>query len=141
MFNSECLFCKIAVKLVPAEVVYEDERTIAFLDIHPRTEGHTIVISKHHCPVITDLPDSEVDPLFRAVKRVADLAMRAMQADGLTIGVNHGYVSGQAVDHLHVHVLPRFSGDGGGSIHSVVDRPARTPIPEVAQKFRNLQNK
>ena len=85
MFNSECLFCKIAAKAVPAEVVYEDERSVAFLDIHPRALGHVMVIAKHHCPVLTDLPDSEVEPLFKAVKRVADAAMRGLGADGLTI--------------------------------------------------------
>jgi histidine triad (HIT) family protein len=135
MTDQACLFCKIVAGDIPARVVEKDEWTIAFLDVHPRAFGHIVVIPKHHSETLVGLPDREVAPLFMMVKRMSARALKAFGADGLTIGVNHGAVSGQAVPHLHVHVIPRFVGDGGGSIHSVVQDPGTIDLEEVAKKL------
>jgi histidine triad (HIT) family protein len=116
----DCLFCKIAAKEIPAKVMYEDEHAIAFLDIHPRAEGHTVVIPKVHAATLIDLPAEEIAPLFTAVKQVDALLVKQFTPDGMTIGVNQGRASGQEVDHLHVHLIPRWHNDHGGSIQSVV---------------------
>ncbi len=136
MQDEACLFCKIAEKRIPAHIIYEDDRTIGFLDIAPRATGHSVIISKYHSPTLLDLPDEELTPLFQSVKKIGKRIIKTLIADGLTIGINQGIVSGQTVEHLHVHIIPRFRGDHGGSVHSVVNQPSSTPLSEVAQKLR-----
>lgn len=131
-----CIFCRIIAKEIPAKTVYEDEHALAFLDISPRAPGHVMVIPKHHSPTLAGLPDEEVGPLFLAAKSVAARLVPAMGADGLTIGVNQGDVSGQTVKHLHIHLMPRFEGDGGGSIHSVVANPPTEDLDAIAARIR-----
>ena len=138
---SDCLFCRIANKEVEAAVVYEDDAAIAFLDIHPRSPGHAMIIPKKHCENIIDLPEAEVGPLFVAVKKVTELLQKTLQPRGFTIGINHGRVSGQEIDHLHVHVIPRYDLDGGGSIHSVVNNPPRESMEETRSKILGQQDK
>ncbi|MEK7110745.1 MAG: HIT family protein [Patescibacteria group bacterium] len=132
----ECLFCKIVRGEIPALTVAEDDETMAFLDIHPRAPGHTVVISKHHSETLLDLSDDNVAALFRAVKTVSGRVLAALRADGATIGVNHGEVSGQVVPHLHVHILPRFTGDGGDSIQSVVSNQPKESLEEMVERIR-----
>ena len=131
----ECLFCRIVDREIPVQVVYEDDHTIAFLDIVPRAPGHTMVIPKYHAPNILELPDAEVAPLFSAVKKVADLLSRKLKADGITIGINQGRASGQEVDHLHVHLMPRWKGDGGGPIQSAVNNKPKETVEEIRKKI------
>jgi histidine triad (HIT) family protein len=136
--TASCIFCSIAAKAIPAEVVYDDAHAMAFLDQEPRTLGHTLVIPKAHGPTIVDIPEEVVGPLFLAVRRVAAMLTKSLAADGLTIGINQGAVSGQAVGHLHVHLFPRFTGDGGGSVHSVVHVPSNEPLSRVAERIRGV---
>ena len=135
MLNPDCLFCKIIKKEIPAAVLYEDDHVVAFLDIQPRTTGHTMVIPKYHAPRIVDLPDEEVCAVFLAVKRVAKLLTDKLGSDGATIGMNQGRASGQEVDHLHVHLMPRWNHDGGSAIQSVVHNPPRESIEEIKKKL------
>ena len=125
---SDCLFCAIASKQIPAEVLYEDAHALAFLDIMPRAAGHTMVIPKVHAANILELPEEEIGPVFSAVKTMTERIAEVITPDGFTIGMNHGDVSGQTVKHLHVHILPRFQNDGGGSLHSVVNRPPKLSL-------------
>ena len=147
----DCTFCKIVKKEIPAEIVYEDDATIAFLDIHPRAPGHVMVIPKAHAANLLELAAPLVGPLFVAVKKVtAAIAasfcpegfapLEAEPLTGFTIGINHGRISGQAVDHLHVHIMPRFAEDGGGSVHSVVDNPPTEKLAAIAEKIRKEIN-
>ncbi len=135
MKNPDCLFCKIADKQIPAAVIYEDDHVMAFLDVHPRTLGHTLVIPKYHAPWIVELPDEEVGPLFLAAKHMTELVTKKLGSDGATIGMNQGRASGQEVDHLHVHVMPRWQNDGGGSIQSAVNNPPKESVEEVKKKL------
>jgi len=128
--DPDCLFCKIAAKTIPAKIVYEDDHTLAFLDIMPRATGHTMVITKYHAPTLAALPDGEIAPLFDAVKKVSQRIAAALYPDGITIGINQGRASGQEVDHLHVHLIPRWNGDGGGSLQSVVHPSNRSGVPQ-----------
>ena len=116
-------------------MIYEDELTFAFLDIMPRTPGHAMVIPKAHAPTLLELPSAEVGPLFLAVKKVAELVSRKLAADGITIGVNQGRASGQEVDHLHVHIVPRWHGDGGSAIQSVVHNIPKESVEEIHKKI------
>ena len=133
----DCLFCKINRKEIPSEIVYEDSETLAFLDIFPRSAGHTVVVPKLHAENILALPDNLAAPTLLTVKKVTDILNKTLKPAGFTIGINHGRVSGQAVDHLHIHVIPRYDGDGGGSIHSVVNNPPKEGIKEIIKIIRS----
>ena len=133
--HMDCLFCKIASKEIPSEVIYEDDHVLAFLDVHPLTEGHTLIVPKKHVENIIDLPEDEVAPVFSAVKKVTELLEKKLAPKGFTIGINHGRISGQTIDHLHIHVVPRFEGDGGGSLHSVVKYPPKEPLASIREKI------
>jgi len=128
----DCLFCKIAKREMGADVVYEDEKAMAILDINPRTPGHVFVIPKMHVENLLDLPEVEVETLFLAVKATLKKVIEKLKADGATIGINQGKISGQEVAHLHIHIMPRFEGDGGKSVQSVVNNP-----PENKEEIKN----
>jgi histidine triad (HIT) family protein len=135
MQNPDCLFCKIAAKTNPAKIIYEDDHAVAFLDITPSAPGHTMVIPKYHTPTIIMLPDEEIAPLFGAVKKTIAILMAALHPDGITIGVNQGRASGQVVDHLHVHLMPRWHGDGGGAVQSLVHNAPQESLDAIAKKI------
>jgi len=114
---SECIFCQIIRKEVPARIVYEDEFVAAFLSNRPVNEGHTLVVPKKHYANIYEISEEEATYLFRIVKRVAHAVRDATDAEGIRIVQNNGEAAGQVVFHLHVHVIPlkqrnQFSHDG-----------------------------
>ncbi len=120
-----CIFCKIASKEIDSFTIYENDDFLAFLDVAPKSEGHTVVIPKKHFNTIDELDNNNLEKIGPAIKYVVDLLKKSINPDGFTIGINHGKVAGQAVNHLHIHIIPRFDGDGGGSIHSVIDGDAK----------------
>ena len=137
----DCLFCKIIAKEIPAEIISENDNYLSFLDITPRAEGHTLVVPKKHANNIIDLDPEAIGPLFEGVRKTTTLIKNSLNPDGFTIGINHGSVAGQAVDHLHVHIIPRHANDGDGSIHSVVrpsDDFSGDNLSKVAEKIRGL---
>ncbi len=136
-----CLFCNIVKKEIPAEVIDEDGETLAFLDINPRAPGHTMVVPKKHYEILSDVPNEELGSLFRGVKRVAKRITEALGANGLTIGINQGRASGQVVEHLHIHLIPRFTDDGGTSLHSVVHNAPKESLEAIASKIRGERKK
>jgi histidine triad (HIT) family protein len=109
---NDCIFCKIVAGDIPSERIYEDDAAFAFLDIHPNNKGHTLVIPKNHCVNIYDFPDEALSGVIRAVKKVSIAVKKAMNADGINLGMNNDGAAGQLVFHAHIHVIPRFSNDG-----------------------------
>ncbi len=136
MLAMKCLFCSIVRKEISAEIVYEDDYAVAFLDIHPHAPGHTMVIPRIHAENIIELPSDGIGPLFRAVQSTVRKIQEALAPSGFTIGINHGKVSGQAVEHLHIHIMPRFPGDGGGSVHGAVMNPPKEDLKIVGERIR-----
>ncbi len=132
-----CLFCKMINKEVPADIIYEDNNAIGILDINPVAPGHTMVISKFHSENILNLPNDKIGGIFIAVKQVVAILNKSLESDNFTIGINHGKVSGQVIDHLHIHIIPRFKDDKGGSIHSVVDNSPKESLGEIMAKILN----
>jgi histidine triad (HIT) family protein len=132
----DCIFCKIVEGEVPAEKVYENDDIVAFLDVNPRSLGHTMVIPKIHVSNLLELPDDKVEPFFKGVKMVSEMIEKALSPSGYTMGLNHGKVSGQVVDHLHFHIIPRFEGDNGGSIQDVINNPSEEKLSDIAEKIR-----
>jgi len=131
----ECLFCKIANKEKVADIVYENDEAVGVLDIEPVAPGHTMILPKVHAENILDLPKDKVELVFVAVQEMTQKLQEIFNPDGFTIGINHGKVSGQVVDHLHIHIIPRFKGDGGKSIHSVVDNSPES-LADIKEKFK-----
>lgn len=131
----DCVFCKIAAGDLPAHTVYQSGKAIAFLDLHPHAVGHTVVVPRRHSETILDLPDADVEEFFLTVKRATARLLERLQPDGFTLGINHGSVAGQAISHFHLHILPRCAGDGGGSIHTVVNRPPQESLQSIASRI------
>ena len=104
----ECTFCRIVAGELPAEVVYEDETTIAFLDIAPLERGHTLVVPKHHTRNLFDIDPSLAAQVTRIVARIAPRLVAAVGADGLNVSQNNESAAGQVVFHYHVHLIPRW---------------------------------
>ena len=105
-----CLFCKIVERAIPAQIVFEDEHSLAFLDIGPLFPGHTLVVPKRHCETLTELPPELVGPLFGNARMLTAAVEGAMEADGSFLGINNRI--SQSVPHLHIHVVPRRKKDG-----------------------------
>lgn len=133
---SDCIFCKIAAGEVEAEVLFENDYAVAFLDANPLVDGHTVVIPKQHFGRFSDLTEETATGLFAVVREVNDAILSGLGADGSNIGLNDGEVAGQAIPHTHVHIIPRYAGDGGGSLHSIVKRSAEVKLEEVAENLR-----
>ena len=111
MSDPDCLFCRIAAGEIPATVVREDERTLAFMDINPATRGHALVIPRTHAP---DLWTVDPDDLAACAAAAQDLARRArdrLGAQGVNLLNSCGEVAWQTVFHFHVHVIPRYPDD------------------------------
>ncbi|HEX6290790.1 MAG TPA: HIT family protein [Herpetosiphonaceae bacterium] len=107
----DCIFCRIARGEIPSHKVYEDEATLAFLDINPATRGHTLVIPKQHAPDIFSLPDDALAAAARTMQTVARILQQGLQPDGINVLQNNGPAAGQVVFHYHMHMIPRWEGD------------------------------
>jgi histidine triad (HIT) family protein len=105
-----CPFCAVADGSAPAQVVASTDATVAFLDVRPVFEGHTLVVPRAHVATLRDLPDELVDPFFREVRRIAAAVQDGLGADGTFVAANN--VVSQSVAHLHFHVVPRRRKDG-----------------------------
>ena len=131
-----CIFCKIVAGEVPSYKVCENEGAMAFMDIHPISLGQVVVVPKEHHSDIVDLPENRVETLFSAVKEATNRLSVALGAENFTIGINHGKMLGDPdIDHMHVLVIPRFEGDGGGDIHSIVNNPPTEKIEDTHKKI------
>ena len=133
----ECLFCQIVKGKIPSEVIFENKRVLAFLDVNPCSNGHTVVIPKKHYEKLSQIPDKEVKNLFSVVVKLAEKIQKQMKASAFNIGINDGEFAGQVIPHVHVHIIPRYKGDGGGSVHSIVQgRVNKNKLREIAEKIR-----
>ncbi len=105
-----CLFCDVVERRISAEIVYEDETSLAFLDHRPLFVGHTLLIPKEHHETLTDLPSPLIKPLFVTAQLMASCVQIAFEAQGTFVAMNN--VVSQSVPHLHLHVVPRRRKDG-----------------------------
>jgi len=107
-----CIFCKIVAGEIPAAKVYEDDLTVAFMDIGQVNPGHVLVASKRHAVTVLDLTAEEAAAVMQTAQRIAHAAQQAFAPDGITLFQANGAAGGQTVFHFHMHVLPRHEGDG-----------------------------
>ncbi|MGQ9584044.1 MAG: HIT family protein [Anaerolineae bacterium] len=110
--RESCIFCAIAAGEAPAEVLYEDGETMAFLDIHPTASGHTLVIPRQHFRNLFDLPPEAGAAVMRTAIRVAQALRAALRPDGMNLIQASERAGFQSVFHFHVHLVPRWFGDG-----------------------------
>ena len=119
MTDDPTIFEQIIAGEIPARIVYETDTVAAFLDANPLAPGHTLVVPKETHERLGDIPDDEAAAVWTAVQELVPQIEAAVDADATTVGVNDGTAAGQEVPHAHVHIVPRFEGDGGGPIHAV----------------------
>ena len=131
-----CIFCRIVAGEIPAEVVAKDEGAVAFLDIQPLADGHVVIVPRKHVALVEEMTPDEVASLFRTVGRLVGPVRKALAADATTIGVNDGEASGQTIPHVHVHIVPRWKGDGAGTIHTIFHRKTKRTVAESAAAIR-----
>lgn len=111
MADPDCIFCKIVAREIPATVLAEDERTLAFMDIAPATRGHALVIPRRHSRDLLDVDADDLAATFRAAQRLGALIVERLGADGVNLINSCGRAAWQTVFHFHVHVIPRYQGD------------------------------
>ncbi|HYC82981.1 MAG TPA: HIT family protein [Candidatus Paceibacterota bacterium] len=110
--DQDCIFCRIIAKEIPANIVFEDDRFLAFLDIQPVNGGHTLLLPKDHYRNLLEMPPELLPPLGLRLKTVGQAVKAATNAQGLNIIANNEPAAGQVVFHTHIHLIPRFDGDG-----------------------------
>lgn len=110
--KAECVFCGIAAGKIPCTRVYEDDRVLAFMDIGPISDGHTLVIPKAHYERLDQSPAEVLAETAAVIGRLAGPVAEAVGADGYNVLCNNGSAAGQVVEHLHFHIIPRKAGDG-----------------------------
>lgn len=108
-----CVFCQIVSRKSPSNIVYEDDKHIAFLDIYPFSRGHTLVCPKEHGETIWDMKEEDIADMFRVAVKVSKAVVAAVGADGFRFVQNNGEAANQVVAHVHVHVIPVKMEDKG----------------------------
>lgn len=137
MSKNDCVFCKIATGEIPVAKIYEDEIVLAFLDIGPISDGHTLLIPKQHFERLHECPADLLGRVCSRLGTIAAAVVSGMNCDGYNVLCNNGRPAGQLVGHLHFHVIPRSSGDG------VFDRWPSYKYPDgraeqIAEKIRKF---
>ncbi len=111
MSDPDCIFCKIVAGELPAEIVAQDERTVAFMDVNPGARGHVLVIPRRHARNLYDVPADDLAAVAQTAQRVALRARDRLGADGVNLITSAEPAAWQTVFHFHVHVIPRYTGD------------------------------
>lgn len=132
---SDCVFCKIVARQIPATFVHEDAETLAFMDIGQVNPGHVLVACKAHVENVYSLQDAQAAAVFRAAAKVARAIRAAFDPPGLSIYQANGKPAGQTVFHFHLHVLPRHDADGMQLVWPVKN-PPREKLEAYAAQIR-----
>ncbi len=112
MSGGDCIFCKMVAGEVTVTKIYEDEAVLAFLDIGPVSDGHTLVIPKQHFERLDDCPAEVLGQIACRLGKIARAVSIGMNSEGYNVLCNNGRAAGQLVEHLHFHIIPRNTGDG-----------------------------
>ncbi|NIP62785.1 MAG: HIT domain-containing protein [Nitrosopumilaceae archaeon] len=134
----DCIFCKIASKDIPANLIKETEKSIAFLDTFPLTKGHSLVIPKNHHAKIQEISDAENQDLFSLVK---DVVSKVDRITGATlVAIHNGKESGQEIPHVHVHLIPRSQNDSAGPVHNMFTERPTLNKDEINELLKSLRD-
>ncbi|MBN2154931.1 MAG: HIT family protein [Candidatus Lokiarchaeota archaeon] len=135
MEEKNCLFCKIISGEIPSLKVYEDENSLAFLDISPFTKGHSIVVPKNHYISLLEFPEEKMQECLSAVKKVAIKLKTKLEADGINIMQNNYKAAGQEINHLHFHVIPRWKNDKAFPLRIEKKERSKEELSEILKKI------
>lgn len=133
---SNCVFCRIVARQIPATVVHEDEHTLAFMDLGQVNPGHVLVAVKAHVENLFGLEADQASAVSRTMLRVARAIRDAFAPHGLSVYQANGKAAGQTVLHYHVHLVPRYDGDGM-ALTWPVKNPPREQLEEYAGKIKS----
>ena len=111
MKDDNCIFCKLANKDIPTNIIYEDEKFTVILDASPATKGHALILPKNHFDDIYSMDDATAAHVFQVAVKVAKAMKETLGCEGLNIVQNNGEIAGQTVFHFHMHIIPRIKGD------------------------------
>ena len=140
----DCIFCKIVRREAPASIVREDASTLAFMDIQPMNPGHVLVIPKAHAAYVEDLPREAVGPILEASTEISRaLRTSGIRCEAVSFYLANGREAGQEVFHVHMHVIPRWRGDGLG-LRVGTDRghlADRKELDSLAAKIRTAMGR
>ncbi|HEX2406994.1 MAG TPA: HIT family protein [Nitrososphaeraceae archaeon] len=117
--HHECIFCKVALKKIPTNIIIENDKAMAFLDAYPLSKGHTLIIPKAHYSKIQELDENSSQSLFNILWKITNPIENVVGVNSSTIAIHNGKEAGQEVPHVHIHVIPRKRGDGAGPVHSM----------------------
>jgi histidine triad (HIT) family protein len=138
--NEDCIFCKLVNSQLPVSTVYEDDRVIGAMDIQPVNVGHVLIFPKTHAAQLTELPLDLGAHMFKVAMKISE-ALRAsgVHCEGTNLLLADGEAAGQEILHVHLHVIPRFEGDGFGfRFHAdYVVLPQREELDDIASKIRD----
>ncbi len=112
MSDNTCIFCKITAGEIPSKTLYEDEDFRVILDLGPATKGHALILPKSHYKDLYELPDGQAEKAMVLAKKMATKMTEKLHCDGFNLVQNNGEVAGQTVFHFHMHLIPRYHGDG-----------------------------
>ncbi|MHC4881127.1 MAG: HIT family protein [Planctomycetota bacterium] len=112
MSDHNCIFCKIIAGQIPCTKIYEDDQILAFLDVHPVSEGHTLVVHKEHTCRVDSTEPLAMARIGEVLPNLTASIQDAMEADGYNVLCNNGFSAGQVVEHMHFHIIPRKANDG-----------------------------
>lgn len=135
---SNCVFCKILKNEIPASFVYRNATVSAFLDIHPINPGHVLVVPNNHCKRFADVEPSTAGEMFKAAQHILKAIQKSsLPCEGANLFLSDGEVAGQEVGHSHLHIAPRFSGDGQhvGFNHGDPDSNPRSELDRIAKEI------
>lgn len=133
-----CIFCQIIAGQAPASIIYQDERCLAFMDIQPVNPGHLLVIPRQHAPDLASLHPQDGAHIFQVGQSLAAALRRSeLCCEGIDLFLADGAAAGQEIFHVHLHVIPRFSGDGFGFHFApgYYDRPSRQELDQAVRKI------
>ncbi len=135
-----CIFCQIVQGLIPAAKLYESDHVLSFLDINPINHGHALVIPKKHYATIFEIAEEDLLHTVSAARTVASAIKQALSCEGVNLVQNNLRAAGQLIDHFHIHVIPRFEGDG--FLTSWPGKPYREgAIEEVREAILRVLNR
>ena len=132
---ADCVFCRIVSKQIQSTVVCEDDSTLAFMDIGGVNPGHVLVACKPHVENLFGLDDQQAAALFRTTARVAKAVNNAFSPHGVSVYQANGRAAGQTVFHAHIHIVPRYEGDGMDLVWPV-KHPSREALEKAAESIR-----
>ena len=137
--TDNCIFCRIIRDELPSYRVYEDENTLAFLDINPAAPGHTLIIPKTHVAQVEDMTGEDTEALFRTLHKLVDPIQRAFNTPASTILVNNGKNANQVVPHVHIHVIPRKHMDRLSNVHNFVRTQKKVGPQELGKNAEKIR--